>query len=159
MRSLLVSRRIDSMWTDICPPIFILEVPDATSNSSCGVCEEHAGEKSKITLQWGPLTKHHFIRVSFGRGPLASLKAVESSSRSTRNTAERRYVLHLRSSARYSQYFCNVIHYSDLQLWSLNCLLCFSLCCSNIHVCSLRRCSKSENVFLLRIQSAGNLSR
>jgi hypothetical protein len=54
------------MWTDICPRIFILEVPDAISNSSCGVCEEHEGEKSKITLQWGPLTKRHFIRISFG---------------------------------------------------------------------------------------------
>lgn len=159
MRSLLVLRRIDSMWTDICPRIFILEVPDAISNSSCGVCEEHAGEKSKITLQWGPLTKRHFIRVSFGRGPLASLKAVESSSRSTRNTAERRHVLHLRSSARQSQYFC-VIHYSDLQMQWLNCPLCFSFCCSNIHVrpCFPKALLKAIKRFSVQ-NSVGNLSR
>lgn len=126
MRSFLVSRRIDSMWTDICPRIFILEVPDAISNSSGGICEGHAGEKSKITLQWGPLTKRHFIRVSFGRGPLTQLKAVESSSRSTCNTAERRYALHLRSSARYATS-------SIIPICSCG-PLCFSFCCSNIHV-------------------------
>jgi hypothetical protein len=53
----------------------------------CGICEEHEGEKSKITLQWGPRTKRHFIRISFGSTTLAS-KSVESSSRRTRHTVQ-----------------------------------------------------------------------
>jgi len=43
------------MWTDICPRIFILEVPDNISNSSCSVCEEHEGENAMGSTDKTPL--------------------------------------------------------------------------------------------------------
>ena len=78
------------MRTDICPRELTLEVPDAISNYSCGVCEEQEGEKSKIssTLQWGPLTKRHSFRVSCGRSALLSPEALDSCSRSRRHRVE-----------------------------------------------------------------------